>query len=273
MSLRRSAQSYLNTLDLAPATEKSYGVAINHFLGWMKGAGFHDTRTAIRLYKIAMERDGRLSDKTIAFYAGRAKAFSLWLAETKASDGYEVPDRVKLGMGMPKPPDKVMPSDIRFISDHLGRQGAEGIKTRAIFLLALTCFLTNEEIAAIEPSDILVTDEGSWLTVGVGGARREIPAPSCTTQALSDYLALRDAPPTGLPLFIRHSGTKAAPMTPKLVGRAVSDALKVLRIEKEEAVIGDPQLAVVTYACRLKPDSKRKLAAYAACLYYGETDL
>ncbi|MBQ9955402.1 MAG: hypothetical protein IJO87_08255 [Eggerthellaceae bacterium] len=104
-------------------------------------------------------------------------------------------------------------------------------------------------------------------------AARWILVPDCVSQAIFDYIAVRETASRDLPLFVRRKAGVAAPMTPKLIGEAVDEALNVLRIDSSEAIPGDSQLAVITYLSRLKPDDRRKLASYTSNLYYAEMKL
>ncbi len=273
MDLQRRIQSFLGTLSISEATEKSYAFAIKHFVKWMRANGFYNAGTACRFYKTALEREGHLSESTIKFYATVAKAYSRWLSETKMSDGYEVPDKAKLGMGMPIPPNKIMPSDLTFICSHLARRGPEGFRNRAILLLAVACGLTSEEICMVCANDLLVANGESWLTVRSSEDVHQMPVPDCVSQAILDYIAVRVAQSGDLPLFVQYKVGVATAMTPKQIGCAVSEALGVLRIKADEALPGDAQLAVITYLSRLRPDDRRRLASYASCLYYADMKL
>lgn len=265
-----TVEEYVSSLSVSRSTTTNYRCILIAFIKWSREHSYYTLSTAARYYEADLKRTGKVKEDTAKAYAGVVRGFVSWLAEQRKCSDFSLTAESLMRKGsFPSLPLKIADSDISFICKAAAQRGESGLRGRAIFLLAVTCGLTPQQIASIRPKDAEFTDDGLWLKVRDGDDTFEMDVTPAAYEALRDYLIVRGGVEGDLPLVaVTTSKANRKAMTAADVKKCISRMLDFLGYDLADVMHGDSERTVTTYLPRLDAAAKDKVARLATRLYY-----
>lgn len=276
MAVADKIDEYLDTLSLSSNTRSTYRSCLLAFLRWARENKYYTIGTAAKYYEADLRRRGKPSSDTITSYARTVRAFCKWYAESKKVDFFDMPGAFSTGEAPYRPPVKIEPSDVRFICNIAKERGEAGLRGRAILLLALTCSLNPDQIAAIMPEDAFLGDLSASVRVRSADGSRlvEVEILPAARDAIVDYLVSRGPVKEGLPLLaVTTTKSNRQAMAASDVRKCLVRMLDYLALDYCDVFNGDCERAVAAYIKHLDDADRQELAALAAKLYYSHQNL
>lgn len=192
----------LSTLTAASSTLSSYRGALTSFLKWSREHGYFTLGTASRYYEADLLRKGEVSAGTAKSYPRTVRAFCRWFSDEKKLKSLDMDTVPVINGELPSSFRKrIADCDLAYICSVLRRRGESGLREALMLLLAVTCSLSPEQISELMPEDLLVTEDGAWLTVSFAEGRvGEIKLPQAVADLMLIHLRDRSVRDPGLPI-------------------------------------------------------------------------
>lgn len=266
-----TVDEYVSSLQVARSTVSNYRSILTAFIKWSREHSYYTLSTAARYYEADLKRTGKVKGDTAKAYAGVVRSFIKWLAEERRCTDFSLTAETMVKKGVfPSLPLKIADADITFICNAAAQRGESGLRGRAIFLLAVTCALTPQQIASIRPRDAEFADDGLWLNIPDGsGSVFSTRATPAACEALRDYLLARGDVAGDLPLVaVTTTKTKRRAMSASDVRKCISGMLDYLGYDLLDVMHGDPERTVTTYLPRLDDAGKDEVSRLVTRLYY-----
>lgn len=265
-------EEYLATLTVASSTLSAYQGVLRSFLKWSREHGYFTLGTASRYYEADLRRRGDVSPGTATSYARTVRAFCRWLSDEKRLSSFDMTNvSISNGSLPPSFRKKIADCDLVCICAMLRRRGEAGLREALMLLLAVTCSLSPEQIAALTPKDLLISDEGAWLRVDFSeeSQPRELEVPRCVRDLMLMYLRDRTAQDPSLPLVaVTSTGKTRRAMSPGDVRKCLSKALSYLGYDYSDVFPGDPTRIIANCINDLGDGDRRQLASWTTSLSY-----
>ena len=264
-------EEYLSTLTVASSTRSSYRAILRSFLKWSREHGYFTLGTAARYYEANLRRREDVSAGTAKSYARTVRAFCRWLSDEKKLSSLDISNvRIKNGQLPACFRKRIDDRDLAYICSVLRRRGSAGHREALMLLLGVTCSLSPDQIAAIMFEDLLMTEDGAWLTVAFPeGGSGEVELPRCARDLMLMYLRDRSFHDPALPLVAVASTRKGGrAMSPGEVRKCLSRALSYLGYDYCDVFPGDPVRIVANCIGDLSEGDRARLASFTTSLCY-----
>jgi site-specific recombinase XerD len=182
---------FLASASLSDATRKAYRRDVEHFTDWLTRRGFRLEHVDVRVFSeyaadLGRERPGatprKLSQNTIARRLAAVRSF---LRSTLGPS--HVPDLPLSGRRRRRLPHAPGPDETNEIIDGLDREGALGLRDRALFELVYSAGLRAQEAVDLELADVDFDQELLHVR-GKGGKERAVPLGEEAAYRLRLYL-------------------------------------------------------------------------------------
>lgn len=266
-----SVEEYLRSRKLSENTRSKYRSTLLTFLKWSREHSFYTLSTAARYFEADLKRTGRVTAHTAETYGSTVRAFVTWLAENKGAGNFNISAETLIRRGaFPSLPKRIADEDVAFICRVTKGRDEGGLRDRALFLLAVTCGLTPQQIACITPRDAEFDDTSLWLEIPCEDAgKARVEAAPAARDALREYLVARGSVDESLPLIAvtTPKGSRKA-MGANGVRKRIAGMLGFLGYDYADVLHGDPERTVATYLPLLSEDKKREVARLATRLHY-----
>ena len=264
-------EEYLSTLTVATSTLSSYRGTLVGFLRWSREHGYFTLGAASRYYEAVLLRKGEVSAGTAKSYSRTVRAFCRWLSDEKKLSSLDMDTVPVIDGALPSSfRKKIEDCDLAYICSVLRKRGESGLREALMLLLAVTCSLSPEQISEIMPEDLLVTEEGIWLTVTFAeGRASEVSLPRSVADLLLVHLRDRSVHDPGLPVVaVTAKGEKRRAMEPAEVRRCMARALSYLGYDYSDVFPGDPVRIVANSIGSLDAADKMIVACMTTSLCY-----
>lgn len=266
-------EEYLSTLTVASSTLSSYRGTLTSFLKWSREHGYFTLGTASRYYEADLLRKGEVSAGTAKSYSRTVRAFCRWLSDEKKLKSLDMDTVPVINGALPSSFRKrIADCDLAYICSVLRRRGESGLREALMLLLAVTCSLSPEQISELMPEDLLVTEDGAWLTVSFAEGRvDEIKLPQAVADLMLIHLRDRSVRDPGLPIVaVTATGKTRKAMEPADVRRCMVRALSFLGYDYSDVFPGDPVRIIADNVGDLDAADKMRVACLTTSLCYKD---
>ena len=274
MSAVEKVDDYLSSFKIARRTRSSYRSIIRSFAVYLDDHPRSAPSDAVRVFlKERKLKNPSIKDGTLVNYERTLSAFCRWMSEPASTERFDFHGALESGTCCFLPEPRVRDDDLRrFLRYGAKRAGKTAQRDAAVLVLALTCGLNMEEIASVKCDDLLVDEDGMWLSVPQLG-EAPILLPKIAAVAVGECLSAKDGTSEDEPLAAVMGSGKSSAMKPADMRKSISRSLASMDNDPGRVFHGDSQMTVAGMMKRLGLEDKRKLAAYATRLYYSHVEV
>lgn len=216
---------WVNYLDAAPATVRTYEKAVRQFMAYLAAQNItHPQREDVLSFRAELQATGH-KPTTIQAYITAVRLFFQWLEQERLYPN--IADRVKgakISRGHKK--DYLTAAQARAILETIDRRTLQGLRDYAIFAVCLTGGLRTIEVSRANIEDLGAAGDSAALYIQGKGQEEKtdfVKLAAPVERAILAYLQARGEKDAAAPLFASTSNNNAGC---RLTTRSVSGIIK-----------------------------------------------